>query len=81
MTQETQKPSVNQLETTNNSIGADVNTERNPAYVQMESNPAYNNIMNMEMENNSMDAKMQSNPAYQIMQRDDLHTDKDDYYY
>ena len=80
-THETQKPSVNQLATTNNSIGADVKTERNPAYVQMESNPANNNIMNMEMENNSTDAKMQCDPAYQIMQKDDSRTDEDDYYY
>ena len=72
---------MNQLAAITNGITADVNTERNPAYVQMESNPAYNNIMSMEMENNLADVKTQNDPAYQIFQREDSRRDEDDYYY
>ena len=79
-TEETQKPPVNQMAAINGTT-TDVNTERNPAYVQMESNPACNNIMNMEIENNLADVKMQGDPAYQIFQREDSRRDEDDYYY
>ena len=58
--------------TTNNSITADVNTERNPSYVQMERNSAH-----MNRENNSLGVNMEGNPACEI---DDSCTDKDDYY-